>query len=295
MSYAPATKIEHSGGMNKATVLTGGNVMVTQGLGAGIMMKFDDWQILADGATISATRDAPLWNLPAQVGTKFRWTLGDSYRVAIMTDKGVLQVKSLINGEPDFKKTLFADEAAWRATLSGGTTESSLPAALKEKQRQDELFSRLSDTEKIAALIKRYSVRDECWESGSPAYGLQVATAVLEKCRDDLKKLTFEDDVAGARQKLNLNMKHALRRYHRAKEDCDKGDANKKPLHMARLGKSHIMATITDVPHVLTLFNGMIAASENRQGAPVTLFRNFAEFGRPEISVVHRGTVVNIS
>ncbi|NBO56528.1 MAG: hypothetical protein EBU84_18485 [Actinobacteria bacterium] len=93
---------------------------------------------------------------PPAIGSKLRWTLGpETYRVAIMTAKGVLQVKSVTDGAGEvhpaatcecltcrelrqwaptwprrpLKKTLFADEAAWRASLpTGGSVEITPPA-----------------------------------------------------------------------------------------------------------------------------------------------------------------------
>jgi hypothetical protein len=175
MSYTPGTKLSHTA-THRATVLTGDNVMVTLGLGVGQMMKLADWIILADGATIqeefspvpkdgaahsaSGAEFIPLPTAsaapPPAIGSKLRWTLGpETYRVAIMTAKGVLQVKSVTDGAGEvhpaatcecltcrelrqwaptwprrpLKKTLFADEAAWRASLpTGGSVEITPPA-----------------------------------------------------------------------------------------------------------------------------------------------------------------------
>jgi len=51
MSYTPGTKLSHSE-MEKATVITQGYLMPTQGKYAGQRMLVADWIILADGATI---------------------------------------------------------------------------------------------------------------------------------------------------------------------------------------------------------------------------------------------------
>jgi hypothetical protein len=51
MSYTPGTKLSHSE-MEKATVITQGYLMPTQGKYAGQRMLVADWVILADGATI---------------------------------------------------------------------------------------------------------------------------------------------------------------------------------------------------------------------------------------------------
>ena len=86
--------------------------------------------------------------LPRAVGSKLRWTLNDeTYRIAVQTKKGILQVKSVTDGAGEchddscscvacselrmvppppwrerrpLKLTFFADEAAWKASLPEG-------------------------------------------------------------------------------------------------------------------------------------------------------------------------------
>jgi len=86
--------------------------------------------------------------LPRTVGSKMRWTLNEeTYRVAVQTKKGILQVKSVTNGAGEchdyecscvpcaelrmvppppwctrrpLKLTFFADEAAWKDSLPEG-------------------------------------------------------------------------------------------------------------------------------------------------------------------------------
>lgn len=83
---------------------------------------------------------------PPRAGSKMRWTLNEeTYRVAVQTKKGILQVKSVTNGAGEchdyecscvpcaeirmfapwrtrrpLKLTYFADEAAWKASLPEG-------------------------------------------------------------------------------------------------------------------------------------------------------------------------------
>jgi len=86
--------------------------------------------------------------LPRAVGSKLRWTLDEeTYRIAVQTKKGILQVKSVTDGAGEchddgcscmacaelrmvppapwrtrrpLKLTFFADEAAWKASLPQG-------------------------------------------------------------------------------------------------------------------------------------------------------------------------------
>jgi hypothetical protein len=300
MSYSPATKLSHSNATNKATVLTNGNVMVTLGLGAGQVITLEDWRILADGAAIVEER-APL---PSTPGSKFRWTLDENnYRVAIMTAKGLLEVKSVVNGVTEMvdtrvKKTLFPNEAAWRASLplnGRGTTEISDPLA--EKARADEAYHRLSDIEKLEALMKRYKVRDEAWESGSHADRVKWNLRAIEELREQLNRLTLEEELDNRRHRLNLSLRRYLQAYFRNKKYViETGEmANRRPLNIAKRGPSHILATLDGVPHILTTFNGKIAAvKHSRMWSPVKLFNNFAEMGNPPITAFYRRRNINV-
>lgn len=127
------------------TVITGGNVFVTGGLGAGIIMKYVDWLILAGGKPIRVS--TPIPGLPADeptpIGTTFEWRMGrETYRIAVKTDNGLLQVKSVtdgggychddncecvpcwnyrnMSGVKPLKEVLFPNEDSWRASLPKG-------------------------------------------------------------------------------------------------------------------------------------------------------------------------------
>ena len=305
MSYSPATKLSHSGATQCCTVLTNGNIMVTRGLGAGSMMKLEDWQILADGAQIYedfipvaaalSTPPAP----PAVVGAKFRWTLdANNYRVAIMTAKGLLEVKSVINGETSLKKTLFADEAAWRATVPlNGTTELSLPAKLANTQRAEEAFPRLNDVEKIQALLKRYKITDKVWEDFSPKERLENSIECIKRLRQSLNTLTLQDDLDGRRQRLTINLRRAIKMHYYIKSRCDAaGDkAGVKPIYIKRRGTGKIQAIIGGTPHIVTIYDNKIATSlDSRSWSSFKLYKDFAEMGNPQLSVIYRGRKINL-
>lgn len=144
--YAPGTELTHyfrDGVSNRpatcVTVITDGNVFVTAGLGAGTIMNYADWFILAGGKPLRVF--TPIPGLPTliekspsvPIGTRFEWVQGpETYRIAIQTAKGVLQVKSVTDGggECDMTRTvggthplikkMFADEESWLASLPEG-------------------------------------------------------------------------------------------------------------------------------------------------------------------------------
>jgi hypothetical protein len=144
--YAPGTELMHyfrDGVSNRpatcVTVITGGNVFVTAGLGAGTIMKYADWFILAGGKPLRVF--TPIPGLPTliekspsvPIGTRFEWVQGpETYRVAYQTANGVLQVKSvtdgggecdmaqIVDGTYPLIRTMFADEESWLASLPEG-------------------------------------------------------------------------------------------------------------------------------------------------------------------------------
>jgi len=302
MSYSPATKLSHSNATNKATVLTNGNVMVTLGLGVGQMMTLEDWRILADGATIVEERAAlPVASQPpAAPGTKFRWTLDENnYCVAIMTAKGLLQVKSMWDGEADFKKTLFADEKAWRASESlndSGTIEISLDDKSAEKRRADEAYQTLGDVEKVEALVKRYQVKSFVQQASSPQNSLDAALKLINDYRAEFAQLTLEEELRGHRHRLNLKMNRALRSYAWANSRVAAGEPEERPPYVCYRGKNQIIATVKGMPYVILPFMGKIAAypSSSYLFHDVKLYNNFAEMGNPTITARYRCRTIAI-
>jgi hypothetical protein len=165
------------------------------------MMKFSDWLLIsghvtvitdtplvsltdvavqeAEAAAASAPAPVPLPKRP--VGTKLRWVLGEeTYRIAIATTDGILQVKSVTDGAGEclplpadayswqtarLKKTLFITEEEWRSSLPQGgevTIVELLP------KNAPVIVEGASDVEKIEQLAIRFKVRAGVYEERSP-------------------------------------------------------------------------------------------------------------------------------
>jgi len=264
---------------------------------------------------------------PAVIGAKFRWTLNnETYRVAIMTAKGVLQVKSVTDGAGDvhpttcpctpcrelamtppapwarrpLTKTMFADEAAWRASLpAGGTVELSLPGKLAEAQKADAVYKSLSDVEKVKALLERYKIRTQAWESGSHADTMRHYYERIEYLRQRLAHRTLQEDMTFPRERrrLDLALKRDMRHYTIAKMHCEQDPVKgaRKPVHIARRGTGKIHAMIGGERNILTVFQDKIAAtSELQRWGAVKLYKNFAEMGNPKLSVSYRGRTIDV-
>jgi len=219
MSYAPSTKLRSVDGKETATVLTNGNVMAFANGGTWRqMMSLEDWKCLAGDILMVPERSCSIETLvatqsiqpepeaaaapaaqepeaaPVQeplpkrpVGTKLRWVLDEeTYRIAIVTKDGILQVKSVIDGEGDcikqdyhwrkmLKKTFFTTEEEWRASLPLGGTISVVEVPVKE-----EILAgpHVEITEKLA---KRYKIRGGVSEDHTLA---QQRDSMLESVRD---------------------------------------------------------------------------------------------------------------
>jgi hypothetical protein len=314
MSYTPGTKLSHT---CRATVLTGDNVMVTAGLGYGQMMKLADWLILADGAKIqeftplpAASAPLPVAAPPPAIGSKLRWTLdANTYRVAIMTAKGLLQVKSVTDGAGEFhpttcrectpckelamtppapwarrplKQTMFADEAAWRASLpTGSSVEITPPAKPVAEQKVAVVAQTPNDVEKLKAAIKAYKIRTTTLVEPSPQEELKTAMEHMEKIRAELAALTLDQDLEWPhmRHKLTRQLKHARGWYISMKIACNGPNSDMSTVRMSHRGTGFITCLLggTEI-HYLTVHEDKIAAAPKPCAcASVKLYNNFAE------------------
>ena len=333
MSYTPGTKLSHTDATCRATVLTGENVMVTVGLGSGQMMKLADWIILADGARIqeefipladTASNMTPT-PPPAPVGSKFRWTLdANTYRVAIMTAKGLLQVKSVTDGAGEvhpttcrecrpckelamtppapwarrpLKQTMFADEAAWRASLPTGgfIVVTAKPVA---EQKVAAVAQAPNDVEKLKAAIKAYKIRTTAYVEPSPQDQLKTSMQQMEKFRAELATLTLEQDLLWPhmRNKLTRQLKVARGWYISMKIACNGPNSHMKTVRMSHRGTGFIACRIGSEIHYLAVHEDKIAAAHGLHYASAKLYNNFAEMMGSDVKLVvkYRGREISL-
>ena len=334
MSYTPGTKLSHTEATCRATALSGDNVMVTAGLGYGQMMKLADWLILADGAKIDEETiplPAAVAPLPAApplaIGSKLRWTLdANTYRVAIMTAKGVLQVKSVTDGGGDvhpttcrecrpckelamtppapwarrpLKQTMFADEAAWRASLpTGGSVEIAPPAKPVAEQKLAVVAQAPNDVEKLKAAIKAYKIRTTAYVEPSPQERLKTSMEQMEKFRALLAALTLEQDLQwpDMRKKLNLFLKQARSWYIYMKIACNGPNSEMETVRMFHRGTGFIACRLGDEIHYLTVHEDKIAVAHGLHHASAKLYNNFAEIMGSDFKLVvkYRGREITL-
>ena len=244
------------------------------------------------------------------VGSKFKWfseSNPNTYRVAIMTSKGLLQVTSVVEGtsESDTSRTiggthplikkLFADEAEWRASLpQGGNITLSLPTDTKP----NETFTpSMSDVEKLDALRKRYKIWHCVMRNQSYQEYLDGSTARLNAFRATMNNLTNEQLVNHDISKMNRGLMRLLSTYiyHRNLVATAGADANTPRIRYGVSGTGSVCVNINEKPHYITTFEGKIAAIpiSDRWGA-VSFYKDFAEMGNPPISVYYRKRIIQI-
>ena len=247
---------------------------------------------------------------PPAIGSKFRWALnGDTYRVAIMTAKGLLQVKSVTDGVDEvhpstcnecrpckelactppapwarrpLKKTMFADEAAWGASLpTGGFIVVTIAAKPVAEQKIAVVAQAPNDVEKLKAAIKTYNIRTTAYVEASPREQLKAATERMEKIRADLTAITLEQDLKWPhmRHTLTRQMKVARGWYISMKIACNDPNSEMKTVRMSHRGTGFIACRLGGEIHYLTVHEDKIAAAHGLHYSRANLYNNFAEMG----------------
>jgi len=295
MSYSPATKLSYSNGQQRATVLTEGNVMVTMADGAAWrqMMRLEDWLILADGQKIQeefiplpkegAVRSAvggefiPLPKAEAagrhaaaaqvyDVGTKLKWKKDDNtFRVAIVTGKGVLQVKSMTPDSLEYTRKMFPTAEAWIATLPGqegniSVTRPDITTSV-QKRLEEPLPATLSDVAKVGALMKRFKVLSGVYQEASFLEKYEGTAQHADHCIKTLDKMPadYEKKFPDFRERYTRNLKALqadLERQEQKMAGMTYAEKSYKPLQFYHRGSSALFATIRGVKTPIYAFGG---------------------------------------
>ena len=232
MSYAPRTKL--SCDSSACTVLTGGFVFVSSGLGSNQRMPLEDWQIIVGGETVredylplepavqpleltqAEAAEKPLPPSPqpeqpvAAIGTKFRWDAAVfpawNYRVAIQTKNGLLQVKAVSappneahEFEIDTSRKMFDTYEAWVASLPQGTVTKTLPedilSALERRKKHCATLLENPTAEVILALQGKWKVHTGVQYSRSRNQQIEMYKYRIAQLYVNLGKITAEWDL----------------------------------------------------------------------------------------------------
>jgi hypothetical protein len=280
MSYTIGTRLISGNRIEHATVLTNGMVMADayeNGWRWRSMMKLEDWLIISgdvkvmkDESFVSVGSEpapapveqeqeaAPLPQRP--VGTKLRWVLGEeTYRIAIATANGILQVKCVADGAGDclprettyswerakLKKTLFTTEEEWRASLpqGGEVTIVELPP-----KNTPVVVKGASDVEKVEQLASRFKVRAGVVEQVSPLKRREM----LVKYIADYTRIIADSEATADRddfeKKLCYSYKKTIAAYKRNLEQIDamsEAEKNKREFYISRYAQSKQKLIVT--------------------------------------------------
>jgi hypothetical protein len=224
-----------------------------------------------------------------------------------MTAKGFLQVKSVTDGAGEvhpatcecltcrqlrqwaptyawrpLKKTLFADEAAWRASLpTGGSVVITPPAKPVSEQKLAVVAQAPNDLEKLKAIIKTYKIRTSTLVEPSPQERLKYAEEKIAKLRADLAAISLELDLQWphVRNKLTRQLKRTVELYYSMKIACNGPNSHVRSVKMQHSGTGFIVGVIGGALHFLTVHEDQIAASSHLHYGNVRLYKNLAEIG----------------
>ena len=313
MSYAPGTKLSSFDTNLHATVLTDAKVMMTHGLGAGQIVKLDDWLILAGENIVvfssQAQAEPQAQENPASIGSKFRWDLnGDNYRVAIMTSKGLLQVKSVTDGVTDkdsigrVKTTMFTDEAAWRASLPQGNAIINLvgPDNRNDVEKRIERTQKsgrfIDDAGKLNEFMEHFNIRSHFFHATSPNKMVQFFLERVESYRKELNKITLEEDLAGSkRHPYTLGLKRALRNYNHYKYRASiSTNPDVGTPHLYVRGKNRLLTNIGGTEYDVGLKVDNLNPTQiairliSSKHSPAILYNSLAAMGNPKIYMIYR-------
>jgi hypothetical protein len=343
MSYAPGTRLISGNGIEHATVLSDGMVMAEaceNGWRWRQMMKLSDWLLISGDASVSgattqvaepapapapAPAPTPLPKRP--VGTKLRWVLGEeTYRIAIATADGILQVKSVTDGAGDcvslpadayswqrakLKKVMYPTEEEWRASLpqGGEVTIVELPP-----KNTPLVVEAASDVEKVEQLAIRFKVRAGVYEECSPLKRREM----LVKYIADYTKIIADSEATAERgdyeERLCYSYKKAIAGYKRHVEHIDsmtEAEKNKRELYIGRYSQSKQKLLVTLANGITTQISpsSRIYTERGSPALPRSIFCHhdrklysslaemnlFKQNGLPIIQASYRRKMINLS
>ena len=291
-----------------------------------VPMQFEDVPLaMASPAPLAAP--SPI----AQIGSKFKWVLDENnYRVAIVTKDGLLQVKSVTDGggevhEPGcpcipcreialsggrlppwrrtypLKKTLFADEATWSASLPQGGLITLDGPSLTPANEKPRLSPGMSDADKIHEIQERFKVKSGVRTSWSLHKCMDHQLVSVEKYRSELAKVTLDEDLSSKkRHVLNLALGRAMRlyKYFSDRVSQDPHNANTEPMKIVHRGKNRLHVMINGSLHDIALksesFNDDVIVVQPLSG-PARVIKDLNEIGNPPILVTYRRKSIEIA
>ena len=241
------------------------------------------------------------------VGTKLRWNSDntESYRLAIVTNTGVLQVKSVypsLDGTSveNNRKIFFNTASDWHASLPQNGEVSVVPHISFIEKNTAFLSSGMSDIEKVKELMRVFRVRSHCLGGESPNDILDIFQHAMEKQHLALASRTLLQDIAdpkGRKDETNLLNIYVNRydNYRRSTAMMPAQDFLKRaPISVLVRSPARLSASVNRNWRSIMVYKGKIAVT----GRPLaTTFEDVGiDFidGKPKLCILYRKKMYNL-
>ena len=249
-----------------------------------------------------------------QEGAKFKWTLDDeTYRIAVKTADGFLQVKSVTDGRgqvhaadchcnpcanynmvprPPWQqsrpllKTNFENYRAWLDSLPvGGTLAITLADKRTALQRRAQLPSGLTDVEKLEELERRFKLRSTVYVAPSLQQTKDTLSAGIQRLVNEYMDGEGYEAICARLANLRevYNKNNALMNV-RTHEECNQN----RYIYLQR-GTGKLMAYCGDKMYRIASCHGQICRDDGR------LFSSFAAMGAKTVIVKYYGKLIAVT
>lgn len=217
--------------------------------------------------------------------TRLTWFCNEAnYRIAIVTEGGVLEVKNTSTHE----KTFYADEQKWRASLpiypTGVITVTPyMPVSVKKSSTPIPG----DDVDKLIEISNRYKVYHTTSTAKSNQYRLKTADHTLTQCL-----ATQPDDVSWAQ--------NSVLKWEKICASHTEAENLYEPSIIHFRGKSRIFLIVDDVPKdvVVDFYNGENYITD-KSGKRYKAFREIGNClnsdGKPKLIVSYRNQMIPLS
>jgi len=236
------------------------------------------------------------------VGTKLRWTSSDSnsYRVAIMTKKGILVVKEFKPDPlpiPTYPKQLFETPAAWYASLpQNGSVEATVYKTAIEKKIES-VSSIESDVEKLKELVARFRIKQDYYQNPTALENLASFESQMKLYYGVISKITLEDDMKNPNYRMRLTKRfianvNRFSNYTLVVNAMTEGQKNWRPASYVRARRNNrLWITVNGEEKLVTVYNDKIGVQGFNR-----LFDSFDQIpgvnGKPVLRVRYRNRMV---
>ena len=254
-----------------------------------------------------------------EVGTKFKWVLSDdTYRVAIQTANGVLQVKSVTDGGGEvhdanckcmpcayykynprpLKRTPFKDYSDWLKSLpKGGKTTITIHEAKNSIENRIILPQGISDFEKVEALQRNFNLRSFVLKMQSPAKSLQILLRDLQSFTYARLTSPYGPNTEEFKV-LKKNAQNARRRYRKQLifvNSCTEKQANDETYRFYQRGTGKLLVRCGGNMYNITSHDGLICRDDGKGFSTFAeMGADLAESGSPALFVKYRGRYVTV-